>query len=96
MYYETKSKTVSVHTSNLFKGVAYLWVVLKEMDAAGLSFYSSSSSSAVVITTIATEIITVAVAAMTTVVVAADKVLHKNPLRHHEGDFFKASSGLNP
>lgn len=78
-----------IHQIYLFKGVAYLWVVLKEMDAAGLSFYSSSSSSAVVITAIATEIIiTVAVAAMTTVVVAADKVLHKNPLRDNEGDFF--------
>lgn len=62
-----------VHTSNfLFKGVAYLWVVLKEMDAAGLSFYFSSSSSAVVITMAAAIQILAAVAATTTAVVAAD------------------------
>jgi len=77
MYYETKSKTVSVHTSNfLFKGVAYLWVVLKEMDAAGLLSYFSSSSSAVVTTAIAVATTVTAVAAVaaatTTVAVAAD------------------------
>ncbi len=40
MYYETKpTKGFVSKTHIIFKGVAYLWVVLKEMVAAGLLFY---------------------------------------------------------
>lgn len=74
MYYETKSNK-DFRSININLRSVILWVVLKEMDAAGSSSYCLSYSSAAVTATevaVAAETAAAAAAAMTTAVVDAN------------------------